>query len=147
MSFEPDIKLLADAMDRVIPPVDDLPGAGSMGLADEVVDRSKGDERFWSALERVLRELPAGNEFSALDDDGRDSALSAVESSHPREFGHWLDVIYTIYYMQPAVHQRLNWHGRPPQPVGNEMPLWDESVLVNIRNREPFWRKIGTPES
>ncbi|MEM7024146.1 MAG: hypothetical protein AAF637_16380 [Pseudomonadota bacterium] len=139
MSFEPDLALLALAMDRVIPPVDDLPGAGGMGLAEDVVARSRTDDRFFSALQTVLRALPAA--FEDLDDDRKDAAIRAIEEGSPRDFGQWLDVVYTVYYMQPAVHRRLGWHGRPPQPDGNQMPPWDENVLANVRRRKPFWRR------
>ena len=142
MSFEPDVNLLSAAMDRVIPAVDDLPGAGSMGLADEVVERSRTDERFWSALQAVLEGIAGAEDFTSLDGDGQDDVLRGVENAARAPFGLWLDVVYTVYYMQPAVHRRLKWHGRPPQPEGNVMPPWDESVLETIRKREPFWRKV-----
>lgn len=142
MAFEPDINILALAMDRVVPPVDDLPGAGGMGLAGEVVERSRTDERFWIALQTVLGALSSVEGFTALDCDDRDEALAAVESSNAAAFGLWLDVVYTIYYMQPSVHKRLGWHGRPPQPDGNQMPPWNESILSNTRKREPFWRRV-----
>ncbi len=142
MTFTPDMDLLSAAMDRAIPAAGDLPAAGAMGLAQEAVDRSEGDDRFWSALETVLSSLPSAREFGELHGDGQDAALSAVESGSPDAFGTWVDVVYTVYYMQPRVHQRIGWHGRTPQPEGNQMPPWDESVLANIRNREPFWRKV-----
>lgn len=142
MGFEPDINLLTAAMDRVVPQVDDLPGAGGMGLAQEVIDRSKEDPRFWAALVTVLEVLPSAEDFATFDGDDQDKALTSVESNDRRQFGLWLDVVYTVYYMQPQVHQRLGWHGRPPQPDGNEMPPWDESILKNVRKREPFWRQV-----
>lgn len=141
MALNLDANLLAAALDRVIPAVDDLPGAGGMGLAEEVISRSQADERFDDAVGTVFSALPSSTDFMALDAKGQDDALRTVESSHPDAFGLWLDIVYTIYYMQPAVHQRLSWHGRSPQPDGNEMPPWDESVLSEIRKREPFWRK------
>ncbi len=142
MVIKPDADLLSAALDRVVPPVGDLPGAGGMGLSEEVIKRCSADDRFNGALNTVLEALPSPNDFMALDDGGRDGALRAVESSHPAAFGLWLDIVYTIYYMQPDVHARLNWHGRSPQPDGNEMPPWDESILSVIRQHEPFWRKV-----
>ncbi len=141
MTLDMDISLLMAALDRVVPPVDDLPGAGGLGLAEEVVTRCRADARFNDALDAVLSALPSPNDFMALDGKGQDDALSGVESCHPDAFELWLDVVYAIYYMQPSVHRRLNWHGRAPQPDGNEMPPWDESVLNVARQREPFWRK------
>jgi len=142
MVIKTDTDLLTAALDRVVPPVGDLPGAGGLGLAEEVIKRSAADFRFTEAYAIVIDDLPSPNEFLALDDDGRDDALRNAESSHPDAFGLWLDVVFTVYYMQPEVHQRLNWHGRSPQPEGNTMPPWDESVLDTIRQREPFWRKV-----
>jgi hypothetical protein len=141
MTLDLDTGLLAAALDRIIPPVDDLPGAGAMGLAEEVIARSRADFRFSDALDTVVNALPSPNAFTALDGEGQDGAIRALESSHPDDFNLWLDVVYTIYYMQPAVHRRMNWHGRSPQPEGNVMPPWDESVLGVTRQREPFWRK------
>ena len=142
MVIKTDTDLLTAALDRVVPSVGDLPGAGGLGLAEEVIKRSAADFRFQDALTAVVGALPSPGDFLVLDDDGQDTALRTVESSHPDAFGLWLDVVYTVYYMQPEVHQRLNWHGRSPQPEGNTMPPWDESVLSTIRQREPFWRTV-----
>lgn len=142
MTLDINTDLMSAALDRVIPPVDDLPGAGDMGLAEEVIKRCRADTRFSDALDAVIGALPPSDGFVGLDGDEQDGALRAVESSHPDAFGLWLDVVYTIYYMQPQVHARLSWHGRSPQPDGNEMPPWDESVLSEIRKREPLWRKV-----
>ncbi|NQW16079.1 MAG: hypothetical protein HQ478_01200 [Chloroflexi bacterium] len=142
MTFNPDINLIAAAMDRIIPPMGDLEGAGGLGLAPEVIERSKTDDRFWLALQTVYASLNAPGNFGMLDGEQQDAALSAIESETPDAFGFWLDVVYTVYYMQPRVHQRLGWHGRTPQPDGNQMPPWNESVLANIRTRAPFWKQV-----
>jgi len=142
MAFNPDINLLVAALDRIIPAVDDLPGAGAMGLADVVVEKSETDDRFWDALSAVLGALASSDDFLSKDGNGQDDAIRIVESESPVAFGIWLDVVYTVYYMQPEVHRWLGWHGRPPQPEGNVMPPWDESILKTTRQREPFWRKV-----
>lgn len=135
-------KLLSAALDRLIPAIDELPGAGEMGLAGEITSRCKADDRFWNAHTTVIDQLSAIDGFIDRDGSDQDEAISVVEQTAPNEFGLWLDVVYTIYYMQPSVHQHLDWHGRPPQPEGNVMPPWDESVLNVIKEREPFWRKV-----
>jgi hypothetical protein len=134
--------LLSAVMDRLIPPIDGLAGAGSMGLADEVIERAEADVRLSEALAGVMGKLPQGPKFKAMSDSIRDETLHTVESEIPAEFGLFVDLVYTVYYMQPDVHRRLGWHGRPPQPDGNTMPPWDESVIERIRLREPFWRKV-----
>lgn len=141
-TFNPDLALLSAALDRIIPPVEDVPGAGGLGLAGEVVERSRADDRFWNALSTVVEALSDVDEFESLGGEAQDDAIRRVEALHSAAFGLWLDVVYTIYYMQPEVHRYLNWHGRPPQPEGNVMPPWDESVLDLVRQREPFWKKV-----
>ena len=142
MTSTPDVNVLAAALDRIIPAVDDLIGAGEMGLGQEVIDRSRTDSRFWDALSTVTTALSSSGDFVELNGPDQDEVLRKIESSHATAFGLWIDVVYTIYYMQPAVHKWLNWHGRPPQPEGNVMPPWDESILEVARKREPFWRKV-----
>jgi hypothetical protein len=142
MTSTPDINIMAAALDRIIPAVDNLAGAGEMGLGQEVIDRSRADSRFWDALSTVTTALSSFRDFVELNGQDQDEVLRNIESSHATAFGLWIDVVYTIYYMQPAVHKWLNWHGRPPQPEGNTMPPWDESILEVARKREPFWRKV-----
>ncbi len=86
MAFVPDTDLLTAAMDRIIPPVDNLAGAGSMGLAKTVVERSRTDDRFWKALVAVANALPSSGDFLALDGDGQYEAIRAVETSVPSAF-------------------------------------------------------------
>ncbi len=139
---------LAAAMDQLVPPVDDLPGAGSMGLAEHAEKRARGSPRLRSALVAVLDALSldpsshAAGGYSALDGERQDEALRTVESSMPDRFIAFLQLVYTVYYMESAVHERTGWHGRPPQPDGYEVPTFDESVLEQVRQREPFWRKV-----
>jgi hypothetical protein len=142
MTSIPDINVLAAALDRILPAVDNLAGAGEMGLGQEVIDRSRADSRFWDALSTVTEALSSSGDFVGLDRPNKDEVLRNIEESDASAFGLWLDVVYTIYYMQPAVHTWLNWHGRPPQPEGNVMPPWDDSILEVARKREPFWRKV-----
>ena len=85
MVIKPDTYLLTAALNRVIPPVGDLPGAGGMELAEEVIKRSAADFRFQDALTRVLGALPSRNDFLALDDDGQDDALNSNWSRSKEE--------------------------------------------------------------
>ena len=144
---DPDRVLLANVMDHLIPPVDDLPGAGSMRLGDEIEKKAQSIPRLRSSLLRVLDALSldlsshAAGGYSALDSDRQDVALRAIEQSLPDDFSIFLDFVYTVYYTERTVHSRIGWHGRPPQPDGYEMKAFDSSVLSKIAHREPFWRK------
>ena len=135
-------------MDRLIPAVDDLPAAGQMGLGPEV-ERIAGEvPRYANALESVLGALAtdllsrATGGFRALSPDDQDDAIRVIERNIPNGFGTFLEIVYLAYYLQPAVHRRIGWVGRPPQPEGFELPPFDESILETVRKREPFWRRV-----
>ncbi len=139
---------LSEVMDRLIPAVDDLPAAGEMGLGSEV-ERMAGEvPRYGEAMESVLGALStdplsrATGGFRALSPDDRDNAIRVIERNIPEDFGTFLEVVYLAYYSQAAVHERIGWVGRPPQPEGFDMPPFDESILETVRKREPFWRKV-----
>ena len=134
------LSLLAAALDRVVPAVATLPGAGAMGLADVIVKSARQDRRFKAALETVAAALPDG--FESMGAETRDEALREIEIAQAEAFGLFLDITYSFYYMRPDVHERLGWHGRTPEPDGNELPPFDDSVLEVARQRAPLWRKV-----
>lgn len=142
MADSTEMKVLSAALDRLIPAIDELPGAGEMGLADEITTRCRADDRFWQAHTVVGDRMAQIENFLSIAGASQDEAIRTIEKAVPDDFGLWLDVVYTIYYMQPAVHKHLGWHGQPPQPGGNFMPPWDLSVLDVVKQREPFWRKV-----
>ncbi len=134
-------------MDRIIPPVDDLPGAGSMGLAPEVERISGKVPRLQESLARVMGAVSldlhahARGGFTSLSPEQQDEAIRTIESALPDEFANFLELVYLAYYGDSRVHKRIGWHGRPPQPEGYDLEPFDDSVLANMRKRKPFWRK------
>ncbi len=135
-----DIALLSAALDRVVPAVGNLPGAGAMGMAEVIVESARQDHRFETAIETVAAALPDG--FASMDAGAQDDSLREIESAEGEAFGLFLDITYSFYYMRPEVHERLSWHGRAPQPEGNELPPFDDAVLEVARQRAPLWRKV-----
>ena len=134
-------------MDRLIPAVDDLPGAGSMDLLDEVERMATEHERYRRSLVRFLDALTLDMSvevvggFQALDGEQQDAAISEIENSITGDFANVLEVVYLAYYSQPQVHKRIGWRTGPLQPLGFQLPPWDESVLETVKKREPFWRQ------
>ncbi len=135
--------VLSAMLDRLIPAVDGLPPAGQMGLAPDVILLAGRQDRFWGLFSGAMESFVLQNpSFVALDGDEQDRAIRSFEEESPRHFGVVLDISYIVYYKQPAVHERIGWDSPPPQPDGNVMAPWDESVLENIRKRAPFWRRV-----
>ena len=135
--------VLSALLDRLVPAVGGLPAAGKMGLAPDVIRLAGRQDRFWGlfcgAMESFISQNPS---FAELDGDEQDRAIVFFETDSPAHFGVLRDISYIVYYKDPAVHERIGWESRPPQPDGNVMVPWNESVLENIRKREPFWRRV-----
>jgi hypothetical protein len=134
-------------MDRLVPAVDDLPGAGSMGLAQEAERIAGKVPRLQESAVKVLGAVSvdmrshARGGFQALGPESQDESIREVESTIPADFANFLEMVYLAYYSDSRVHRRIGWHGRPPQPAGYQMAQFDEAILENVRKRQPFWRK------
>ncbi len=139
---------LVGALNRIIPPQGDLPGAGDVGII-ETIDRTL-------AVSLMLRRLifdglveieiesarQANGRFVDLADDGQDAVLRAVEEAHPDAFVALLDHTYRNYYTYPQVQRAIGHDPRPPQPLGHDLPMFDPTMLERQRQRGPFWRPI-----
>ncbi len=135
-------ELLSALMNRLIPAVDDLPAAGDMGLAEEVLRLSDEHPRYSALFTAGMNALVEfSGDFLTLSDPHQDSAIRKFESSNPAEFDAVRTLVYLVYYKDIRVHDRLGWESRPPQPEGNVMEPWDESILETTKKRAPFWRK------
>ena len=148
-----DRETLRGALDRLIPPVDDLPGAGSMGLSDSIERHAQRSPIMRSALISVLDALSldpglhASGGFKALKPEQQDEAIRIIEVSMAEPFMHLLRLVYSVYYGDSRVHARIGWPSRPVQPEGFELPPFDEAVLERVRRRKPFWRRVPEEKS
>ncbi|MYA59173.1 MAG: gluconate 2-dehydrogenase subunit 3 family protein [Chloroflexi bacterium] len=139
--------MLKSAMDLIVPPVDDLPGAGELGLVDNAVELANREKDFGDALLKALSALHldpsarAEGGFAALDDEQRVAALKFLEASLPAVFDKLVDLVYVVYYSDERVHQRIGWRSGALQPFGWELPSFDPAILETVSKREPFWRK------
>ena len=135
-------------LDLIIPAVDDLPGAGGLGLAERV---ERGAMRYGrlrsgmlSILDAMTLDIASRVEggFAALDEERQIASVKTVEADLPVQFSEFVELVYETYYTDSRVHERIGWVGRPPQPEGFDIGSWDPSILENARKREPFWRKV-----
>ena len=139
---EADRTVLRAVMDRVVPPVEELPGAGTMGLAAEVEAMAGRHSSFHRALIGLLDSLAAG--FTTLPGPAQDDAIGVFESAQPAMFDALLEVVYLAYYGDPRVHRRIGWRTGPLQPRGFDLPPFDEAILDRTRQRQPFWRPVDS---
>jgi hypothetical protein len=133
--------VLSAVMDRLVPPIDDLPGAGTMGLVPEVEVMSRQHVSFHRALIGLLDGL-AVEGFTTLSGAVQDDAIGVFETAQPVVFDALLEVVYLAYYGDERVHRRIGWPTGALQPRGFELPPFDGAILDKTRRREPFWRPI-----
>lgn len=142
---------LAEVLDRIVPPVDDLEGAGGLGLVQSVDEISRRIARWRNGLLLVAEAVSldptarAAGGWTALDVDEQVASLKVIEDSLPAHFSNFVEAVYAAYYSDSRVHERIGWRSGAPQPSGWELPPWDPAVLETARKREPFWREA--PES
>ena len=142
-----ELQLLKSAMDLIVPAVDELPGAGEMGLAENAVDIANRVPGFRHALKRILDALAldpsarAEGGFAGLDEEQQTAALTFLEASMPAAFDKFVDLVYVSYYSDERVHKRIGWRTGALQPLGWDLPQFDLAILETVSKREPFWRK------
>jgi len=136
--------VLSAVLDRLLPPVDDLPGAGTLGLSERVRRDAASAPVVGELAARVLRGLPRG--YDTLDERAQVVALQEAEAADAVDFAGLVNVAYNAYYTDRRVLERLErttgYAARPPQPLGYELEPFDESLLAKVREREPFWRAV-----
>ena len=134
--------MLADAMDRLVPPIEGLPGAGAMGLASAVEQLARRHPPYQRALLAFTGKLAAARWATALTDAEKDALLGDLETADGATFAAVLELVYLAYYGDPRVHERVGWRGGPLQPEGFALPPFDPDILQVARQRKPFWRPV-----
>ena len=125
--------LLAAVLDRLLPPHGDLPGAGGLGLAAQILPEQ---------AEGVLAQLPVA--FTELPAAQQAAVLEGIEQAAPAEFALLLKFAYIAYYRDPRVMARIEratgYAARPPQPLGYELEPADPTLLDVVKARAPHYR-------
>jgi hypothetical protein len=146
-----DMPFMEAFLDVVIPPSDDgrLPGAGQLGLAEEVARAVRADSALGppvraglDAVHAAAMDLgPAG--FAGL---SRAMRLEVVESqlgAHPTLMMGVSVHVYRLYYQHPAVLGALGDPPRAPFPEGYEIEPTAPDLLESLRMkaRQPMNRE------
>ena len=147
--FSPTQRQLLDAaLDRIIPPEGNRPGAGSLGIGDFVESVAIGEPGLirlfmqgLAAIEIAAAERGPGG-FVTLPDEGKDAALQSVEASHADFFDQLLLQVYSGYYSNLTVFEAIGYTLSSVPVPGAKLELLDETLLEAQRQRPPFWTRV-----
>ena len=139
--------LLTEVINRIIPAKDDMPGAGSLGIAFFVEDAAATTPSltrlFNEGLAQISMATGQGLErgFDNLSNAAKDDLLRSIEAANPMFFDQLVLQTYNGYYTNPEVFKLIGYEVPKPAPPGSHLELLDVSLLNQQRNREPFWKK------
>ena len=138
--------LLSAVLDQIVPANGDLPGAGSLGVAahvDGMAGLAAGSRRLLTEGLKTIEVAGSRTDrgrFADLPDSDQTSVLERVESDRPEFFQFLVQQTYAGYYTNGRVLRAKGLSESPPQPVGHEMPPFDESLLAGVRKRGKAYR-------
>jgi hypothetical protein len=132
-------ELIKAILDTLIPadPETGMPGAGSLGLEDEVL----GEASAVHALLDAGLEAAANADFVAGTSAERIARLQEVEAIHPGFIGLLFVPTCGAYYRHPEALVGLGLEPRPPHPIGYQLEPGDLSTLERVRQRGKIYRE------
>ena len=142
------VTLLNDIMDVLVPKIDDIPGAGSLGLGKDILELTNKYERYRNALFTFMDAMSldpryrANGGFSGLKISQQEESLRSLEEYIPKTFETVLEMVYLSYYSNPQVQTRIGLGKPNPQPDGWVFPPFSTKILDKIKSRKPFWKNI-----
>ena len=147
--FSPSQRQLMHAvLDRIIPPQDNRPGAGSLGVGDFVESVAVGQPGLTrlfvqglAAVEIAAAERGPGG-FAGLSSEAKDETLRAVEQSNRNFFDQLVLQVYNGYYTDLTVFEKIGYHRPLPPEPGAKLEHLDESLLEAQRHRPPLWTRV-----
>ena len=81
-----------------------------------------------------------GGGASSLSEIQKGEILELMESIIPDDFLMLIEIVYLLYYSKSEIHEKIGWN-TDELAEENKMEAFDDSILNNIKKREPFWRK------
>jgi len=141
------IPLLRAALNRIIPPGGDFPGAGDLDLLDHL-DRvacasARARRMFVEGVRLIALESERrhGTSFEDLAPAEQDTVLRHVEAGQRAFFEVFVSEVYQAYYSHPTVVVLLGLEVRPPQPLGHALLPFDAAVTRPPAGRGALYRQ------
>ncbi len=136
------LRLLAAAMDEIIPQSDEMPSASATGGVAYLEQLGWQYANVREEIGNFLREVQQtsqkmfGIEFGALAQHLRAKLLKDIEKSKPKLFSSFVAYVYEAYYTRPQVQGLLSC-SVPSVPAED-----DESLLAPVQGLTRLYREI-----
>lgn len=142
-----DLSNLFSFVDTVIPADENMPAASEIISEEDLKWIVENNHKYIESLNECLsfiKKEPSTRVVGGiheLNEDHRIEILNLMQSVLPDQFNLFIEVIYLLYYSKEKVHEIINWNTE--ESIGeNKMDPFDESILENVKKREPFWKKV-----
>ena len=141
-----EIDILYSFFDQIIPSSDDMP------CATEAIDKKDFEiliseiSIYELSIDQIIyfikREPTSrvGGGASSLTEIQKGEILELMESIIPDDFLMFIEIVYLLYYSKSEIHEKIGWN-TDELAEENKMEAFDDSILNNIKKRDPFWRK------
>ena len=141
-------RLLKDLMNIMIPPIDDLLGAGDLGLLDEIKDLFLKRPHYIKSIKKVIEALSLHPEtrlsggFFGMKDEKKINVIKEIENELSEDFKKLTQALFSVYYLDERIKSRIGWDIKSPQPKGFDLPPWNPKILDNVKKLKPFWKAV-----
>ena len=130
----------------IIPPTDNLPGAGNI----DIFDNKECDLRMTAKQENHIIEFldeTSKTSFNILESPFEDlteankiKILKTIESDNPNLFNSMIQILYSGYYADISVLKAKHLPAKAFQPDGFNMEPFEESSVTKVLNRGKKYR-------
>ena len=134
--------LLTAALNRIVPPHGEMPGAGDVGVAGFVesvasASASRRRQLIDGLAQITIAASERGGAFADLAHAAQTEVLKSVEEAEPVFFAELVTQTYRGYYTDETVCALLSY--RAPNREDYDPVPFDESLLDPVRQRGQIW--------
>ena len=139
-------RLFLQITNCIIPPTDNLPGAGNIDIFDnkecDLGITPKQENHIIEFLDKTSKtsfdilESP----FEDLTEANKIKILKTIESDNPNLFNSMIQILYSGYYASTSVLKAKHLPAKAFQPDGFNMEPFEESSVTKVLNRGKKYR-------
>ena len=137
-------------MDELIPASQEMPSASDAGglqyIYSVLEEQAQLTGPFVQMIDQLIDYSRSTTDvyFDKLDDQTRIKILRQFEADFPEVFQVLFNFVYESYYINERIWQLIGYEPHPTMSMGATMEPFDEELLVQVRNRPPFFIDIKT---